>query len=48
VPSKTIYLKEGDVETWDKANALAERSISSLIAEMLRQYVADREQEQKE
>lgn len=41
VPNKTIYIREGDTELWEKAEKLAGGSVSSLIADALRRYVEE-------
>jgi hypothetical protein len=43
VPNKTIYVKDEDAEIWERAEKLAEDSVSALVARLLRQWVEDRE-----
>jgi hypothetical protein len=43
MPNKTIYVRDADVELWEKAEKLSGGSVSRLIAEALRRYVAERE-----
>jgi hypothetical protein len=43
VPRKTIYIREGDKELWEKAEELAGDSLSGLLAAALREYIAQRE-----
>lgn len=47
VPNKTIYVREGDTELWEKAETLAGGSISSLIADVLRRYVEQEERKEQ-
>jgi len=42
---KNIYVRAEDVDIWQRAERLAGESISQLIADQLRRYVADRERE---
>lgn len=39
MPAKTIYVKDSDLETFERAEALSGESLSSVIAEALRRYV---------
>ena len=47
MPTKMIYVREGDKELWEKAEQLAGDSLSGLLAEALRQYVDRKERERK-
>jgi hypothetical protein len=47
VPNKTIYVKEGDTELWERAERLAGGSFSGLITEALRRYVEEEEQKEQ-
>lgn len=47
MPKKTIYIRLGDIELWEKAEKLAGESLSALLIEALRQYVEKRERELK-
>ena len=40
-PKKTIYIKAEDAELWRKAELYAHASISSLLADLVRQYVKE-------
>lgn len=39
---KNIYIKAEDAEIWERAERLAGESLSQLISDLLRRYVADR------
>jgi len=39
-PARTVYVKREDEVVWERAQQLAGRSLSSLIAELLARYVA--------
>jgi len=43
MPNKTIYVREGDRELWERAEKMAGGSLSGLLAEALRRYIAERE-----
>lgn len=40
---RNLYIRDEDREVWEKAERLAGESLSQLIANLLRRYVADRE-----
>jgi len=40
LPNLTIYVREADSELWETARRLAGDSLSGLVAEAVRQYVA--------
>ena len=40
VPRKNIYVREADQELWEKAEKLAGESLSAVVTEALRGYVA--------
>jgi hypothetical protein len=45
-PRKTIYISEKDEPTWKRAEELAGTSLSALLAQLLRDYVAGMERAQ--
>ena len=45
MPQKMIYIREEDLELFEKAQSLAGESLSGVIAEALRQYVKKKEAE---
>lgn len=47
MPNKTVYVRQGDEEVWEKAEKLAGGSVSSLISEALRRYVEEAEQKEQ-
>lgn len=48
MPSKTIYIKEEDVGIFNRAQDIGGESVSSLITEALRRYIADEELKRRE
>jgi len=40
-PNKTLYIRDDDVPTWEAAEKLAGGSVSQLVAQLLRQHVAE-------
>ena len=40
---KNVYIKAEDAEIWERAESLAGESLSQLLSDLLRRYVADRE-----
>lgn len=47
MPRKNIYVAEADAEVWEKAEKLAEESISSLVAGWMREFVDERERQEE-
>jgi len=45
--NKTIYVRDEDVPTWEKAKGLAGDKLSPIIASALKRYVAEEEWKQK-
>jgi hypothetical protein len=45
--NKTIYVRDEDVSTWDRAKELAGEKLSPIISSALRRFVAEKEAEQK-
>lgn len=41
MPNKTIYVRETDMELWEKAEEHAGKSLSSLLTEALRHYLEE-------
>ncbi len=48
MPRKNIYVAEADEEVWEKAEKLAEGSISSLVAGWMREFVDERERQEEQ
>ncbi|WP_449240889.1 hypothetical protein [Desulfoscipio gibsoniae] len=44
MPNKTVYIREGDQELWDKAESIAGGSLSGLLTKLLKEYVPSREE----
>jgi hypothetical protein len=47
MPNKTVYVRDGDVELWGKAEQLAGESLSAFLADALRRHVSFVEREAK-
>jgi hypothetical protein len=45
MPRKTIYIREADTSLWERAEDLADGSLSAFLTEKIREFVAQKEAE---